>query len=309
MHPLRSVLLLLLLALGPGAVAQSVTATAGAAVAGSVVVGVHLEDLRAGDTVVDLDLTLRDAFSVGLDLRSTETFGALGNVTFELGGALRTDGRYRGRAAVRGVLGPAALSAAISAFDADDRAFSLSAPEGGRPDLGAGRPGFGLEIGAAYRVSTAVVLELAPDLYLVDGALALRLATEVTLRRLLDEVDGVVLAHAYAEPGLTGGHAAVGVGAVWRRRRAPVWRGSVWLGAGPTLAPGVRIGLGERVGDGLLELNVAAEPYRLDLPPYRSEAAYTHPFGGGDLTLRAAVRWDGALTGEATLGYSTPLSR
>jgi hypothetical protein len=309
MLPARPLLSILFLVLWQSAAAQSVTATIGATLSGSAVVGFELDELRSGDTVVDLRLHLNDAFSVGLDLRSSETFGALGNVTFELGGDLRTDGRYQGRAGVRGVLGPVALSAAVSAFDASARSFSLSVPTDERPDLGVRRAALGLEIDAAYRASSTVIIGLAPDLYLVEGAPALRVAGDVTLRRLFDEVDGVVLAHAYAEPGLAAGHAAIGVGGVWRRRRAPIWHGSVWLGVGPSLAPGLRFGLGERLDAGLLELAFAAEPYRSDVPPYRGEASFTAPVGDGDLIVRAGASWDGAVSGSASVGYRAPLPR
>ena len=100
----------------------------------------------------------------------------------------------------------------------------------------------------------------------------------------------------------------MGVGLEWRRRRAPAWSGSVWLGYCNGLLPGFRGRIAERLaGGGQVSLEAAVELYRLDVHPFRMSAELVRPVGPGSLELNAALAWSGRLEAAATVGYQIPL--
>lgn len=272
---------------------------------------VALRDLRSGATTATLSVGgYPGAVQIGLDLQQNDTFGPAGNIVFELGGRLATDGSYQGRLAVRGVVGPVALSAALSAFNAPPEAFApLAYALASRPITAVGEAGFGLELTTDIRASSELVIGFAPDLYLLEGRLAARLATSVTLLRALPEVDAVIALEGYGAPGFDSGHAALGVGAVWRRRRAPAWDGTLWLGVGGTTAPGFSGRLAQRLGSTLLSLDAAAQPYRLDVAPYRLHARAAFPLGEGEAEVGAAVGYRNDLQATVRFGVRLPLER
>lgn len=272
--------------------------------------GVELRDMRDGGTTSTLRFAVDTAVEIGVDLRRSEVFGPLGNVIVEFGGRLRTDGAFEVDLGARGVLGPVALAVVLSAFDAPPAAFDPAAGSGATRPVGESGTGLGLEIDAEMRVDRSLVIGLSPDVYLLDGRVAARLQGAATLLQLVPEVDGVAALQGYAGPGFESGHAAVGVGAVWRRRRAPQWHATLWLGAGPIVSPGVTAHLSEPLGNGIsLTLDAAIEPYRLDIAPYRLAATVLWPAAAGTLELSTAFAYRNEARIWIRLGYELPLER
>lgn len=309
---MRTLLFVLnLIALSSPATAQSVRFAVGAHFdpAALAVLTVDLRELRSGDTTAALHFGVGERIVVGLDLRRTETFGPLGNVSFEVSGRLRTDAHYQGQIGARGVIGPLALNLQLSAFDAPPETFEAgAAARETRPVSATGQIGFGVEIEGDIRADRDVVISVAPDLYLIDGRFAARLQTQIALLRLLPEIDGTLAVHGYASPGFERGHAALGVGAVWRRRRAPVWSGTAWLGIGPTFAAGISARVAQRLGGGaLLTADLAVQPYRRDIAPYRLAAGLSLPLAHGTLDISGSAALGGELVAGAQIGYLLPL--
>ncbi len=287
---------------------QVVTVEVGAGTDGGQV-SLALANLQAQGTTVDLAVRMGASWGIALDLRRSEAFGPLSNIVLEIGAAADSARRAQGEFAVRGVFGPVAGRATVVAFNDTEPAVSIrDLALDGRPRSQQGAFGVGLEVAADIRANQDLVVGVAPDLYLIEGLVSGRLGANVRYLRALGEADLTVLWHGYARPGFEAGHAAVGVGLEWRRRRAPAWSGSVWLGYRNGLLPGFRGRIAERLaGGGQVSLEAAVEPYRPDVHPFRMSAELVRPVGPGSLELHAALAWSGRLEAAATVGYQIPL--
>lgn len=228
----------------------------------------------------------------GLELRRTFSFGPVGNVLVEAAGDLDARRRYAATVGARGVAGPVALGLEASAWNAPESAFAGLPGAGARPRLDG--PALGLAVGASYRAGRTLVLSGRPELLWANGGLGGRLEAELRLARVRGDDDALALAHLYVAPGAGELAGAVGAGYALVRRRAPTWLGSVWFGAGPAGPwPGVRLRGGERGTAGASwALELAAEPYRLDVPPLRAVASYRRPLGDGTLAVEGGAAFD-----------------
>lgn len=273
---------------------------------------VAVRGARAGASRVDLGLAYdsgRGAAQLDFGVQANDTFGPLGNVVGEGRLTLRSDAQAQGDVSVRGVLGPVALGLRLSAFSADPGLFDpLAVAAADRPDFGSG--GFGASFSASGRVSRTVVLEASPALYVVPAGLAAGATARVRLLRALGPNELSVRALGYLAPAATAVDTAVGVGLTVHRRRAPDLDGAVYLGWSPRgLAPGATTSLAQQLGPVLASLKLEAEPFRLDVPPYRARLALSFPAGPGSAHVDGAgATGPKGFSGSLGLSYDLPVT-
>ena len=243
------------------------------------------------------------AGQLDLSLSANETFGPVGNVIFELSGALRTDALAHGAVTVRGTIGPIAARVSLLAFGADAALFdSLAVGSDDRPTLG--RAGAGAQLGVTARFGRTVILDVEPELYLTSAGFAGRL--EARLRRLRTFGDNELRVYLHgaslsgAAPSEGGWHAAVGAGVLLPRGRAPDVELLAFIGAhAGRVMPGARVAWSEALGGGVrLDAAGSFEPYRVDVHPLRVTFGFEFP-----VTAGSSLRFD-AVT--AALDRSRP---
>lgn len=309
---LRILIAALLLPLAGPAVAQTVEF--GVAYPPSPSAGPRVEvvfnGVPAERGTVGLRLAAGGELELGLRLREAGSLATVGNLITTLAAHGSTGGRYTVAFTARGVLGPAALRLRASAFDGRRSLAPLAEGEFSElPLLGAGGAVLGLEVGVSYRLSRALIVDLAPALLLRGGRLGAGFGGEARLVRFDGRNDLSLLLHLFAEPGSERLTAAVGAGYTFNRRRAPSWTASGWLGWGPDgLAPGARLSGSQRLENGNLNLLLAAEPYRLDRWPYRLDVTYERGLGNGELVvgLLAGLEPDSGWRAGGRAAYRLP---
>ena len=307
-----AVALLALLLCAPVAGAQTLYAGVGGAWQGSVSADLwlRLEGVRppqAAPTSLTFEVG-GPAPRLGLGLSTNQSFGPLGNLVLEAWTALAShpDGgaAAEGSVAARGVIGPVALRLALLGYGADSGTFrpaELASAE--RPQFAG--PAGGLQLSVTYRVNRDLILEAAPELYLTHGGLATRLDTGIRLLRLFGDNELRFDVHAYATPGWANGAVGVGAAVMFPRGREPDVTVGASVGYSANgLGPGVRVSLGERIGQVRLEFEGAFEPYRLDVPALRLTGGARLPVGGflpqgTDLVVDAAFTSDLGISGSA----------
>lgn len=296
------------------ALAQTVGLTGSSCLAGaspegcrSLDFGVDVQGVRVGGSTVGLGV---GPGHLRLALRSAETFGPLGNVVFELDGALVEGPAAFGRLSARGVVASVAARAAVVAAGADEERFaSVALATEGRPLLGG--PVVGVELGGTFRLDRQVVLDIAPAVYLAPAGTALEAGATLRLLRALGPNELQAHLHGAVLPG-GGGHGALGAALVLPRGSAPDWTFGAWLGVGEEgLQPGASLNVAEALGPGVkASLEAAYQPYRRDARPLRAALALDADLSGPTLTLRVAA---GALhpgypdAVATTIGLSWPL--
>lgn len=251
--------------------------------------------MRAGDRTADVRFGVvrspRNEWNsiVGARVARSTTLGLLGAATLELDAAWRTDGLGRAQIAGQGVLGPASLRVGVAVAGADPEAFSTTglAPDADVPRVG--RPSVTVKAQVRYRASRAVLIDVEPDLVFASNGLGLRMHGEVRIRRLVEPFDGLVAMHAWRSPrdgSLSGG---LGLGAIWAPRRAPEWRATAWVGwQGGAVLPGIALRGAASLGGAFgVAVDLAAEPFRTDVPPYRGVAELTADFGAHEAFVSA----------------------
>src|SRR5690606_6858083 len=111
-------------------------------------------------------------------------FGPLGNVIFELSGALRTDAIGQATFAVRGTIGPLAARVRLVAFGADAAVFDVLALVGDeRTTLG--MAGTGALFGVTARFGRNVIVDVGHELYLTSAGFSGRLDSRLRLLRAI----------------------------------------------------------------------------------------------------------------------------
>ena len=268
---------------------------------------VVFEEVPTGGTTAGLRLAAGDELELGLRLRQAGSLATIGNLITSLAADASTAGRYAAAITARGVLGPAAVRLRASIHDGLPPLAPLAEGDFSElPLLGPGSAVLGVEAGATYRVSRALIVDVAPGVYLRDGRVGASLGGEARLVRLQGRNDASVLLESFATPGFERTSVAVGAGYTINRRRSPSWTVAAWLGAGPGgIAPGASISGGERIAGGSLDLLVAAEPYRVDVWPYRLDLEFEREAGPGDLLLavEAGLQPDRGWRAGGRLGY------
>lgn len=253
-------------------------------------------DLRLGVVAADPGL---DAI-LGARWSRAATLGLLGSVTLELDGALRTDGHARLRLGGRGVLGPASVALELAARSAAPERFAVAGVAPVAPEPRLPPPVWSAVADVRYRIDRQLLLLVAPGAFASDAGFAARLDGALRARRWLDEIDAVAAWHGWYDPRTGGVAAAVGAGVVWAPRRGPEWHATAWLGATDgAVTPGLSVrGLAD-LGSGVgLELDLAAQPFRRDVPPYRALAEVTVDAAATELYVRA----QGQAGGSAPVG-------
>ena len=279
--------------------------------------------VRSGGTTLGLELSLgghhnagatEAVAQLGIDLAANETFGPLGNVVFELSGALRSDGLAQGTLGARGALGPVAARLSIGAHGAPRAVFDPLASAA--DDLANfGQPGFSTSyrLGLTGRPSRNVILEADPELYLTNSGAAGRLAMRLRLLRTIGDNELRLLLRGGTTPGFAAAYWSLGAGVLFPRGRAPDITVGVHVGvADSKVSPGVTIDLSENLPGGLrLGLDAALEPYRRDVHPGRVAADFSLPLGTGRMELALAGAFLDARRPSALVlrtSFVTPLS-
>ena len=277
--------------------------------------GLVLRDLDVGGLELDFRAAVGRTGNVefGVGARSKTSFGPVGSVELRGSVQLGTAGAFEGTVAGDGAIASVAARFGLSVFNVNPGRFEPTSAYGydfgdfggldgfgsfggvGRPPAAAltGEERWGVfgHLGATYRLSRNAVLELDPSFLYVPKGVGVGLGGAVQLRRLRGRDDGAarVLAHldAGADAGLGGSYGAAGFEYRHNPATGPLLRGSLWLGAGDRgAAPGARLELlGGGAAGARYGLELAAEPYRTDLPPYRAEAFLQTPAGPGALHL------------------------
>ncbi|HEX7004525.1 MAG TPA: hypothetical protein VF168_10110 [Trueperaceae bacterium] len=287
----RLVLTSLLLSLLPLSLAQTAEFAVAypAPEAGNRRVEVVFADVPVGDNSAGLRLAYGDELGLGVRMRQAGSLATIGNLIASLAADANSAGRFAVAFTARGVLGPAAVRLRASVYDGGPPLAPLAEGDFSElPLLGQGPAVMGLEAGVSYRVSRALIVDVAPGVYLRSGELGLSLTGEARLVRLHGSNDLSLLLSSFTQPGFDRTTLALGAAYTINRRRAPSWELAAWLGLGPDgLAPGAVLHGGERFGAGELDLLAAAEPYRIDAWPYRLQLGYERDVGVGDLEVGA----------------------
>ncbi|MEJ2356771.1 MAG: hypothetical protein P8Y13_01645 [Deinococcales bacterium] len=290
-----AVLLAVLLTIGATGAAQAQTlrlglagGRPGSAPAGGGRVSVRIENASVGDTRVALGLAFDGEAQLDFGVQANDTFGPLGNIVGDVNLSLRTDGQAQGVVTARGVLGPVALGLSLSGFTADPARFDPLALAGTtRPDLGAA--GWAVGFDASGRPSRTLVVEARPQLFLVPAGAAWRLTSRLRWLRAIGPHELSLRLQGYLEPAAQAGDVALGLGFTYRRRRAPDLDGAIYLGDSPRgLRPGATASLAQQIGPVEASVQVAAEPYRLDVPPYRLQLELSFDAGPGQARVEGA---------------------
>lgn len=256
-----------------------------------------VDGARVAGATLSLQLRAPSA-QITFGLTANQAFGPLGNLIFEADAAARLRGPAgpvaQGSVGARGVIGPVALRLKLQAFGADAAAFSpLALASAERPNLGG--PAAAVQLGVTGRLSRNLILEAGPELYLTGAGVALRVDAALRLLRAVGDNELRLLLHAYGAPGLGSGAVAAGAGVVFPRGRQPDISVAALVGVSPAgLLPGASVSLGQRLDTVSLDLQFAAEPYRLDVAPLRLQATVGLPLHGA-LPPGSQLRFEGAL--------------
>ncbi|MEX2542546.1 MAG: hypothetical protein WD314_12090 [Trueperaceae bacterium] len=279
------------------------------------------EEVPSGSGTVGLRFGAGEELQLGLRLRQADSLASIGNLVTVLAADGSTGGRYGVALTSRAVLGPVALRLRASVSDGfaplapvAEGAFAAlplltPAPAEAAADSGAAL--LGLEAGVSYRISRDLIVDVAPGAFLRGGSLGGRLDGELRFVRAIAGNDLSLLLHAFRVPVTSELSGALGIGYTVNRRRAPAWFAAALLGWGPAgLAPGARLAGAERLANGRVDLELAAEPYRLDDWPYRVELGYRHDLVQGELRLsgRAGLEPASGWRAGARVGYRIPFT-
>lgn len=280
-------------------------------------VQVSFEEVPEGRGTVGLRLAAGEELQLGLRLRQADSLATVGNLVTVLAADASTGGRYAVALTSRAVLGPVAVR--LRASVSDGRAAMAAVAEGSfaelplltRPSGPAGAALLGLEAGASYRISRELIVDVAPGVFLLGGSMGGRLDGDLRFVRAVAGNDLSVLLHGFLAPASKQFAGSLGIGYTINRRRAPAWSAAAllgWGGDGP--APGARLSGAERLASGRLDLQLTAEPYRLDAWPYRAELGYRFDLGAGELRLAASAGLEpgSGWRAGAGLGYRMPFS-
>lgn len=268
--------------------------------AGGPGVAVAVLDMREGDRTADVGLaalrTTPGAWEGLLAVRigRSTTLGLVGAATVELTGEVRTDAQAALRLSGQGVLGPVSLRLSATAATAGPELFRITgvAPADPRPRV----ESFAvtLEALARWRIDRNLLLAVDPAVVLAGRGAGARLDGSLRLRRLAGDIDGAIGWHAWLDPESRTLSGALGIAAVFAPRRAPEWNAGLWLGwADGSLAPGATLRGSAALGEGVdVALDLAAEPFRRDVPPYRATAEVRAELGGPEGFVRAEMEAD-----------------
>lgn len=275
----------------PGAArAQTLQLTLGDGLqaSGAARAGLALQQVPVQDTRVTLGLAYDGQAQLDLALQANDSFGPLGNVVGEGDLALRTDGNVQGSIGARGVLGPLALGLRLSGFSAGPERFDpLAIADATRPRFATG--GWGVALDATGRPARTLIVHLAPEFYRADGGTAWRADASLRWPRAIGPHELSLRLRGYLAPNGGQGDAALGVGFSYHRRHAPDLGGAVYLGYGRGgLRPGVSATLAQQLGPVEASLALEAEPYRVDVAPYRLRLSASTGAGPGTIELEGA---------------------
>lgn len=259
----------------------------------------HTPSLELDLTLTGLDLGrskggfrvaggVAEPLELSVSLRETTSFGPVGNLLVHSSANLDSTGRFEFAFGAEGVVAMVAARAQLSLFTAEVGRFELAeAFEEARPFLLEPLLDFGvaLDLGGSYRVNRGLIVSAAPSLYLTDAeGLGGRLALEGRFAKVLGPDDLRARALAYVSPeGEAFG--ALGLEYGLNRRGLPSGRLTLWAGLNGAFAPGASLQLSQtlKAWGGSYSLLVAAEPYRLDVLPYRAALTYRQSLGPGAL--------------------------
>ena len=251
-----------------------------------------LTDLEIGKSKVDLRLAggVAGPLEFSVSARETTSFGPVGNLMVRSSAKVDSTGRFDFGLGAQGVIATVAAQAQLSLFTAEVGRFEISEAyqEESRPFLLTAPLDFGaaLDLSASYRVSRRFIVNAAPSLYVTNLAgLGGRVALEGRFVKLVGPDDVRARALAYLSPA---GEAfgALGVEYSLNRRNLPSGHLALWAGLnGDGISPGASLQISQTLKslNSSYSLFLAAEPYRLDLLPYRAAATYSQNVGPGAL--------------------------
>lgn len=235
--------------------------------------------------------------------------GLLGAATVQAEGALRTDGNGTVELSGQGVLGPASVRLGVAFASLPPPAFSFSgvAPLATSPRVAG--PAVSVDALVRYRIDRNLLAGVEPVIVFAPDGVAWRMHASLRLRDLVPPFDGSFEVHAYSAPGGSAWSGAVGTGGIWAPRRAPEWRATLWLGAANgSLRPGIALRGATSLGHGLsLSVDVAAETFRLDVPPYRGALALELDLGSQEAFVRTEGEFGDAPAAALVAGLRVAL--
>jgi hypothetical protein len=270
-------------------------------------------EVEAGEAF--LHLGYGDTLELGLRLRDRRSFGPVGTFELTFENWFNSDRRFQAGVVASGVLGRIAAEAGVHIFNTDPFTFDIESvtAASARPRFDSNHLGGAFDAGIRYRISRHTVLVSDSSLYLVSQQVALRLSGELQRPRIRERDDAALVLLTFLEPGLDRGFAAVGGSYTFRRTSSPLWEPTIWLGLGSNgLRPGARLVIRQRAHGANVELDLALEPFRTDILPYRAQLGITQPFGDGSWRLSTSAALHRAGRDELlafTLSYRLPLSR
>lgn len=286
----------------------------------------HTPSVELDLTLTDLDLGqskggfrvaggVAEPLELGVSLRETTSFGPVGNLIVHSSANLDSTGRFEFAFGAEGVVAMVAARAQISLFTAEVGRFEPAEAfeEEARPFLLEPPLDFGaaLDLGGSYRVNRGLIVSAAPSLYLTDAeGLGGRLALEGRFVKAVGPDDLRARGLTYISPeGEAFG--ALGLEYGLNRRGLPSGLLTLWAGLNGHFSPGASLQLSQtlKAWGGSYSLLVAAEPYRLDVLPYRAALTYRQSLGPSALeasfygTLSPRISVPAA---SFRLGYSLP---
>lgn len=260
-------------------------------------VSLALVGLREGDASADVGLAIARAADGRMDAlltvraRRSAAAGLLGAASADLAAAVTTRGELEAGIAGRGVIGPVSVRLEVAGATATPGAFDPSGIDSldDRPRVRG--PMAEIDASMRYRIDRDLLLDASAELFLTGAGPAFRGTGALRLRRLTNQVDGAAHAVVYAPPGAQQAMAAIGATAIFVPRRAPEWAATAWLGWSGMLSPGFAVHGASALGAGVrADVAAAAEPFRIDIPPYRGALGVTLPVGPGEGFARLQAR-------------------
>ncbi|UCH26187.1 MAG: hypothetical protein JSV66_00645 [Trueperaceae bacterium] len=275
----------------------------------------YLEGFEVKAAEASLHLGYGKALELGLRLHDRSSFGPVGTFELTVDNWVNSDRQFQASVSADGVFGRVAAEAGIQLFNTDPISFDIESAvdTSARPRFEDGQLGAAVGAGVRYRIGRRAILINDTSLYLLSGQVALRLRGELQRPRIRERDDATILLLTFLEPGLTRGFAAVGGSYTFRARNLPLWKPTFWLGLGPNgIEPGTGLSIRQRARGTTAEFNLALEPFRTDIYPYRAQLSIMQPFGEGSWRLSGVAALGRGGKEELlalTMSYHLPISR
>ncbi len=249
----------------------------------------NLEDAKLSFRIAS---NLFTPIELGLEAQYNLSWGPFGNIRLKGSTDIDSDGLADINASAEGVLGSlAALEANLMLFNVDKGHFALESAYGdrARPRYNTNELVFGFGLGGRYRLERTLILEVNPTLVLTENTLGGYGNAALHFRHLVERDDGIAKLKFEKNPTTNDAYGAIGFEYRLSRRNWPALQATIWLAAGTEgIYPGGVLKLKHKLKDQPItyEIELAAEPYRIDGIDYSVSASLVFELELGELNFQ-----------------------